>query len=299
MFVFASQPNDTLATGPDGLVAVLLAGGKGTRLGPLTRTQAKPAVPFVKGRLIVDFAMHNAYRSNILSMLVCTQWHPATLIAHLECNWRAGFSHGLVCRDGTQLAAPEGYRGTAHAVACNAPELDAAGTRELLVLAGDHIYDMDYRKMIAAHRSVGLPVTVAALPVQRSYASDFGVFETEGPCHARRFLEKPVEPPAMHGDPDRALISMGIYVFDWRWLRQLLRCNSPEDAMRPLDFGHDVLPAAVTRGEVSVYCFMKPTPGPAPYWRDVGTLGALEAARADFSADVPPFDLPVFPACQR
>jgi glucose-1-phosphate adenylyltransferase len=293
--VSAPAPNDTIAAGPDGLVAVLLAGGKGTRLGPLTQTEAKPAVPFAEGRLIVDFAMYNAYRSNISSMLVCTQWHPETLVAHLECNWRPGFSRGLVYRDGNRLAAPDGYLGTAHAVACNASELEAAGTRELLVLAGDHVYDMDYRKMITAHRAVGLPVTVATLPVPRSEASDFGVFETEGPCHARRFLEKPTEPPAMYEDPDRALISMGIYVFDWLWLRQVLGCDSPDNAKRPLDFGHDVLPAAVTRGEVSVYCFMEPAAGLAPYWRDVGTLSALEHTRADFSAETRPFDLPVFP----
>lgn len=295
----APQSNDTLAAGPDGLVAVLLAGGKGSRLGPLTRAEAKPAVPFAEGFLIVDFAMHNAYRSNISSMLVCTQWHPANLVAHLERNWRAGFSHGLFYRDGNLLAAPEGYRGTAHAVACNAPELEAAGTRELLVVAGDHVYDMDYRKMITAHRSVGLPVTVAALPVPRSDASGFGVFETEGPCHARQFWEKPVDPPAMHGYPDRALISMGIYVFDWLWLRQVLGCDRLEDAKRPLDFGHDVLPAAVVRGEVSVYCLMEPALGPIPYWRDVGTLDALKNARTDFSTETRPFDLPVFPVGQR
>lgn len=295
----APQSNDTLAAGPDGLVAVLLAGGKGSRLGPLTRAEAKPAVPFAEGFLIVDFAMHNAYRSNISSMLVCTQWYPTNLVEHLERNWRAGFSHGLFYRDGNRLAAPEGYRGTAHAVACNAPELEAAGTRELLVVAGDHVYDMDYRKMITAHRSVGLPVTVAALPVPRSDASGFGVFKTEGPCHARQFWEKPVDPPAMHGYPDLALISMGIYVFDWLWLRHVLGCDSLEDAKRPLDFGHDVLPAAVVRGEVSVYCFMEPALGPTPYWRDVGTLDALKNARNDFSMETRPFDLPVFPVGQR
>lgn len=294
--MFAADPIDTIKVGPDGLVAVLLAGGQGTRLRPLTATEAKPAVPFGDGRRIVDFTMSNAYRSKISSMLVCTQWHPQTLVAHLDRNWRAGFSHGLVCRDGNLLAAPAGYLGSAHAVACNATELEAAGTRELLVLAGDHVYDMDYRKMIAAHRAVGLPVTVAALPVPRTEASGFGVFETEGHCHVRRFLEKPADPPAMYGDGNRALVSMGIYVFDWFWLRQVLGCDRPGDATLPLDFGHDILPAAVTRGEVSLYCFMDTATGPAPYWRDVGTLRTLEHARADFFADTPPFGLPQFPA---
>jgi glucose-1-phosphate adenylyltransferase len=284
-------PPDPIKAGPDGVVGVLLAGGQGTRLGALTAHEAKPAVPFVQGRRIVDFVMANAHLSGIDSMLVCTQWHPETLVDHVTTHWAVGFAGGLAFRDG---AAFGGYHGTAHAVACNAAELDAAGPREVIVLAADHIYRMNYRDMIAAHRRIGAPVTVGAIPVPRDEARSFGVFETDGPCHARHFFEKPLEPPPMFGSPDNALASMGIYVFNWAWLRSRL-CN---EGQPPLDFGNDILPGAVDRGEVAVYCFTNHGSTNAPYWRDVGTIAALDAARADFDGADPPFVLPALPAQQ-
>lgn len=289
-------PTDMISAGPEGLVAVLLAGGRGTRLGDLTERQSKPAVEFAGGRRIVDFVMDNALHSGIGSMLVCTQWQPETLVAHLRSYWAAGFARGLVFRDGANVAPAGGYLGTAHAVACNAAELDAAAARDVLVLSADHIYAMDYREMVAVHRSVGLPVTVAALPVDRNAARSFGVFETQGPCHAVRFLEKPDQPPAMFGNPDRALISMGIYIFDWAWLRETMGCGATAVSDPPADFGHDLLPKAVERGEVGVYCFSTPGLDETPYWRDVGTVSALVEARADLSGHKPPIPLPVFPA---
>ncbi len=284
-----------ISAGSDGLVAVLLAGGKGTRLGPLTTHESKPAVEFTGGRRIVDFVMGNALLSEIQSILVCTQWQPETLVAHLRAHWASAFARGLVFRDGSDVAQPDGYLGTAHAVASNANELDAAGAREVLVLAADHIYAMDYRDMIAVHRAVGLPVTVAALPVARETARSFGVFETNGPCHAVRFLEKPDDPPAMFGDPDRALVSMGIYMFDWAWLREMIKPDASQAGRGSLDFGNDLLPTAVMRGEVGVFCFRTPGLNEPPYWRDVGTLSALTAARADLTGSNPPIPLPTFP----
>jgi glucose-1-phosphate adenylyltransferase len=273
--------------GEDGLVAVLLAGGRGTRLGALTQAEAKPAIPFLGDIRIVDFVMDNAHRSSINTMLVCTQWCPDTLVSHLRSHWQSGFPGGLFFRDGLSLSGPGGYRGTAHAVACNANELDAANTRQLLVLAGDHIYDMNYQEMLAAHRREGLPVTVATLPVPLDEARGFGVFQTDGPCRARHFVEKPLHPPAMYGRPDRALASMGIYVFDWDWLRPILSHPGMDD------FGMDILPGAVDRGEVGVWCFAR---GDEPgYWRDVGTPAALDAARADLKRPDRPIGLPRFP----
>lgn len=286
---------EMISAGPDGLVAVLLAGGRGSRLGDLTARQSKPAVEFTGGRRIVDFVMGNALQSGIDPMIVCTQWQPDTLVAHLRARWAAGFARGLVFRDGPDVAQSGGYLGTAHAVACNAAELDAAGAREVLVLAADHIYAMDYRELVAAHRAVGLPVTVAALPVAREAARSFGVFETRGPCHAMRFLEKPDDPPAMFGNPDRALISMGIYVFDWAWLRDVIGPDATGSDQAPLDFGNDLLPRAVERGEVGVFCFSTPGVEEPPYWRDVGTVSALTAARADLAGNNPPIPLPTYP----
>lgn len=293
------MPTDVISAGPDGLVAVLLAGGRGTRLGDLTLRQSKPAVDFAGGVRIVDFVMANAVHSHIDPMLVCTQWQPESLIAHLKAHWATGFARGLVVRDAAQVAPSCGYQGTAHALACNAAELDAAGTREVLVLAADHIYEMDYRQMVAAHRSVGLPVTVAALPVARDAARSFGVFETRGPCHALRFVEKPDDPPAMFGHPDRSLISMGIYLFDWAWLREAVGCGAVVFNDPPMDFGHDILPQAVERGEVNVFCFGTPVADAAPYWRDVGTVSALTDARADLTGSNPSIPLPAYPATTR
>lgn len=283
---FGAAPHDAVKAGPDGVVGVLLAGGQGTRLGALTAREAKPAVRFAGESRIVDFVMANACASGIDPLIVCTQWHPETLVAHLRGHWGPGFPRGLVMRDGSAVAG--GYRGTAHAVACNAAEIDAAGAEVVVVLAGDHIYRMDYREMVAAHRRVGRPVTVAALPVLREEARGFGVLETDGPCHVLRFLEKPAAPPAMWGDPARALASMGIYVFDWPWLRARL---GPEG---PVDFGNDLLPGAVEAEDVAVFCFGGA--GATPYWRDVGTPGALDAARADVLTGRAPFGLPEFPA---
>lgn len=282
----SALPHDRVTAGPDGVVGVLLAGGQGTRLGALTAREAKPAVPFAGDCRIVDFVMANARDSGIDPLIVCTQWHPETLVAHLRRHWGPGFARGLVMRDGAAVAG--GYRGTAHAVACNAAEIDAAGAEVVVVLAGDQIYRMDYREMVAAHRRVGRPVTVAALPVLREEARGFGVLETDGPCHVLRFVEKPDDPPQMWGDPARALASMGIYVFDWAWLRDRLGPDGP------VDFGNDLLPEAVQAGDVAVFCLGGP--GEVPYWRDVGTPGALDAARADVLSGRAPFGLPAFPA---
>jgi glucose-1-phosphate adenylyltransferase len=284
---------DSINALPKGVACVLLAGGKGTRLGDLTAREAKPALTFINGVRIVDFVMQNALYSGVDPLLVCTQWHPSTMIEHLRQNWLSRFSRGIVFRDGSEVGGADGYLGTAHAVACNAAELDAAGTQQLLVLAADHIYQMDYRELLTAHRTIGLPVTVAAVPVLLEDASRFGVFETDGPCHVRRFLEKPADPPPMFNDPKRSLASMGIYVFDWAWLREVLGKGETDVSNPPLDFGKDVLPQATKQHAVGLFCFAAEVATRPHYWRDVGTVTELEAARADFScAETRPFALP-------
>ena len=277
-----------IKAGQNGVVAVLLAGGRGTRLGALTASESKPAVPFLGDLRIVDFVMANAVASGVTSMTVCTQWAPTGLVNHLQAHWSDAFCDGLTYRYGPDVAGPLGYEGTAHVIASLADEFDAAGAKDLLVLSADHIYQMDYRDLIASHRNSGKAMTVASLPVPLSEATGFGVFDVEGACHAKRFIEKPTNPPAMAEMPDRALASMGIYVTRWAWLRGLLR-ESP----MPMDFGHDVLPKAVTAGDVGVYCFSHADPTLTPYWRDVGTVDALENARRDFENTVQPFRLPI------
>lgn len=281
---------------PDGLVTILLAGGQGTRLGALTVSEAKPAVPFREGRRIVDFVMANCVRSGLETLMVCTQWFPETLVQHLSRHWAAAFPRGLMFRYGPDLAGPGGYAGTAHAVFCNAEELDRMGAREVLILAGDHIYDMDYRRLVAAHRSAGLPVTVSALPVPLDEARDFGVFEAADSSQVLSFVEKPALPRAIANDPTHALASMGIYVFDWAWLREKLGKGATRVPIIPTDFGRDVLPLAVEAGEVGIFNPILPGQPKTAYWRDVGTTVALAAARADFSGAARPFPLPEFPS---
>ena len=279
-----------IKVGQDGVVAILLAGGRGTRLGALTANESKPAVPFLGDLRIVDFVMANALASGITSMTVCTQWAPTGLVHHLQAHWSGAFHDGLTFRHGPDVAGPAGYEGTAHAVASLADELDAAGVQDLLVLSADHVYQMDYRDLVGSHRATGKPMTVASLPVPLSDASGFGVFDVEGACHAKLFVEKPSNPPRMAEMPDRALASMGIYVTRWQWLRRILHASP-----MPMDFGHDILPKAVDAGEVGVYCFSHPNPSITPYWRDVGTIDALEGARRDFESTQRPFSLPILP----
>lgn len=279
-----------IKSGQDGVVAVLLAGGRGTRLGALTANESKPAVPFLGDLRIVDFVMANALASGITSMTVCTQWAPTGLVHHLQCHWAPQFRDGLTFRYGPDVVGDSGFEGTAHAVASLADEFDNSGVKELLVLSADHVYQMDYRDLVTSHRKSGKPMTVASLPVPLSEATGFGVFEVEGACHAKRFVEKPKKPPAMAEAPDRALASMGIYVAQWSWLRKILNASP-----LPLDFGIDVLPKAVELGEVGVFCFADPNPKKTPYWRDVGTVDALESARRDFETGKRPFSLPILP----
>lgn len=285
-----SATASTIKAGQNGVVAVLLAGGRGTRLGALTANESKPAVPFLGDLRIVDFVMANALASGITSMTVCTQWAPTGLVNHLQAHWSTEFRDGLTFRFGPDVAGPLGFEGTAHAVASLADELDAAGVQDVLVLSADHVYQMDYRDLVGSHRATGKPMTVASLPVPLSDASGFGVFDVEGACHAKHFVEKPSNPPRMAEMPDRALASMGIYVTRWPWLRRVL-----QQKPKPMDFGHDILPKAVDAGEVGVYCFSHPNPAITPYWRDVGTVDALESARRDFETAQRPFSLPVLP----
>lgn len=269
-------------------VAFLLAGGQGTRLHELTRTECKPALHFGGMHRVVDFAMANAVSSGLRRMLVATQHQPGTLTRHLNAVWLPTFPDGgLVLRDARQAAAADGYAGTADAVRANIAALDAMDAREVIVLAADHIYQMDYALLIAAHRASGAKMTVAALPVPLEKAHGFGIISVERSGGIPAFDQKPAQPQAMPGRPDQALASMGIYVFSWHWLRSLL-LQSPELK----DFGHDVLPHAVSHGLAGAFIWQDAN-GQAPYWRDVGTLDAYRLAALDFDGRNTPCARPV------
>lgn len=278
---------------PDGgTIALLLAGGRGTRLHELTRQDCKPALHFAGARRIVDFAMANVVRSGLDRLVVATQWQPRALVRHLRDHWAMGFDcgAGLVISDGHAVAGREGYRGTADAVTRNIPGIDAAAPREVIVLAADHVYEMDYREMIAAHRAAGRAVTVAAHTVPRASATEFGVIAADTEGRVLDFVEKPDDPPSVAGDPVHALASMGIYVFDWAWLRAALLADAG-NTLSQHDFGHDILPLAVARGEVGVWR-LPGLRGARPYWRDVGTLDAFRVTQLDFLQPAPPCALP-------
>lgn len=263
-------------------VAIVLAGGQGTRLFELTGRDCKPALPFARFHRIVDFTMAALARSGVERVMVATQYRPDGLTAHLRDVWSPVWAEsGLVLRDGAD-AVGGSYGGTADVLRANAAELDAMGAREVLVVAADHIYSMDYRGFVEAHRDTGAPLTVAAMPVPREEAGRFGIV-TEGPGHRiAGFAEKPAQPAAIFGDPKHSLASLGVYVVDWPWLREMLA--DP----RILDFGEDVIPLAVHSGEAAVWRW-------DGYWRDVGTLDGLRESWLDFESGPPPCRRPLVP----
>lgn len=259
---------------------VLLAGGQGSRLHELTREICKPAVPFTGGRL-VDFTIANAVSSGLAQMLVATQYQPEALTSHIDRAWRSRFARGVQIRDG-KAREPSGYSGTADALRANLPEILASGAREILVLSADHVYRMDYQPMIARHREGGAKVTVAVDEVALAAARDFGVLSAGTDGRVTAFHEKPRHPQPSPGDDGRALVSLGIYVFDTDWLTDLLA----EEGMD--DFGQHVLPAAVEAGVAQVHCAAQAAEGRF-YWRDVGTLASYRTTWLDF---VDPEDAP-------
>lgn len=276
---------------PEAPVAILLAGGRGSRLHELTDDRAKPAVAFGSRHRIVDFTLENLRRSGLGQVLVATQYCAGPLEEYLNRCWRPVFGTGLRLRraGGAGMAATSlvgrSYEGTADAVWKNAAEIDALAPREVVVLSADHVYAMDYGPMIAAHRASGAAVTIAADVVPLAEARAFGCVEATETGRILAFAEKPRTPPAMAGDPGRALVSMGIYVFDWAWLRERLRRDAADPASAH-DFGHDILPGAVAQGEAQV--FRSEGPGGRPfYWRDVGTLDAFRETWLAFEAGAP------------
>ncbi len=270
--------------------AVVLAGGKGTRLYELTAEQCKPAIPFAGRYRLIDFTLASLLRSGIFNALVATQYKPETLLSHLSDNWHRHFAARggrLETRDGASV--PGFYSGTADAVLRNFDRIEAHDPEHVLVLGADHIYDMDYAAMIAAHKRSSAAATVAANIVPRQQASGFGVLAAGTDGRATAFLEKPANPPGMLDAPEHTLASMGIYVFSWPWLREQLTRDA-ENLASSHDFGNDILPLAVQAGELYVHRFTDA--GRSGYWRDVGTLDAYHQAALAFARGEQPCRLP-------
>jgi len=272
------------------VVAVVLAGGKGSRLEPLTRDRAKPAVPFGGGYRIVDFALSNCLNSGLRRVLLLTQYKASSLDRHINLGW-----HRFFCRDlgefldvlpPQQRVDENWYLGTADAVYQNIYSLEMAEPRLVVVLAGDHIYKMNYQKLIDAHEQSGADVTVGALPVPRDAAREFGTMQIDASGRVRAFREKVADPPTIPGSGGMCLASMGIYCFSTPFLLERLKLDALDRTSRH-DFGHDVLPGVIDSHGVHAFPFRDENRKTDAYWRDVGTIDAYFAANMDL-IDVDP-----------
>ena len=279
-------------------MAFVLAGGRGSRLMELTDKRAKPAVYFGGKSRIIDFALSNAVNSGIRRIAVATQYKAHSLIRHLQRGWsflRPERNEFVDIMPASQRTDEERwYAGTADAVCQNIDIIDGYGPQYMVVLAGDHVYKMDYEKMLRQHVDSGADVTVGCLTVPRSDASAFGVMAVDEQLRVTGFLEKPADPPGMPGDPDNTLASMGIYVFDWAFLRDRLVEDSADGASSH-DFGKDLIPRLVREGRAVAHRFadscVMSGGEPEPYWRDVGTVDAFWRANIDLTNYDPPLDI--------
>ena len=275
----------------------VLAGGRGSRLKELTDRRVKPAVYFGGKTRIIDFALSNAMNSGIRRMAVATQYKAHSLIRHMQRGWnffRAERNEFLDILPASQRAGNENwYLGTADAVTQNIDIVDSYKVDYVIILAGDHIYKMDYELMLRQHVESSADVTVGCLTVPRMEATAFGVMATDPSGRITSFLEKPADPPGMPEDPDKALASMGIYVFKWSFLRDLL-VKDAEDTNSSHDFGTDLIPQIVRQGKAMAHRFDESCvrdPGAPAYWKDVGTVDAFWESNIDLTDFTPELNL--------
>ena len=283
---------------PRRAIALVLAGGRGSRLHNLTDRRAKPAVYFGGKFRIIDFALSNCLNSGIRRIGVITQYKSHSLLRHLQRGWaflKNEMNEFVDLLPAQQRVDEESwYRGTADAVSQNRDILDSYNAEYVVVLAGDHIYKMNYALMLADHVELGAECTVGCIEVPRAEASAFGVMHIDDSRRILDFVEKPADPPAMPGRPDHALASMGIYIFNASYLYRALEL----DMINPNsnhDFGKDIIPRMVKDGVAAAHPFdiscVGTRAGEAAYWRDVGTIDAYWDANIDLTATDPMLNL--------
>ncbi len=279
-------------------MAFVLAGGRGSRLYELTDRRAKPAMYFGGKSRIIDFPLSNAVNSGIRRIGVATQYKAHSLIRHLQRGWsffRAERNESLdILPASQQLNNENWYKGTADAVAQNKDIIEGYGPKYIVILAGDHIYKQDYSLMIKHHVESGADVTVGCIEVPRMEATGFGVMKVDNEDNILEFVEKPKDPPAMPNDPDQALASMGIYVFETEYLFKVMaECEAEEGYNH--DFGGDVIPKIVREGKAIAHPFsrscVRNENERVAYWRDVGTVDAFWQANIDLTDFEPDLDL--------
>jgi glucose-1-phosphate adenylyltransferase len=278
-------------------MAYVLAGGRGSRLLELTDHRAKPAVFFGGKSRIIDFALSNAVNSGIRRIGVATQYKAHSLIRHLNRGWnffRQERNEGFDILPASQRSGDDWYKGTADAVYQNIDIIESYGPEFIVILAGDHVYKMDYGPMLAQHVEQNADVTVGCIEVPRAEASGFGIMDVDAADRITAFVEKPQEPPAMLGKPGVSLASMGIYVFSTRFLVEQLRRDA-QDPASSRDFGKDIIPYLVQHGKAVAHPFSRSCRLSGyeneAYWRDVGTVDAYYEANIDLTTPLPELDL--------
>jgi glucose-1-phosphate adenylyltransferase len=281
------------------VLAFVLAGGRGTRLHPLTKERAKPAVPFGARYRIVDFVLSNLINSGIYSIYVLVQFKSQSLLEHLREGWEASSllrNHFIIPVPAQMRSQGEDwYRGTADAIYQNINLIEQAEPHVVAIFGADHIYRMNIREMIEFHIDRGAQVTVSAIPVEKEQAAEFGVIETREDGLISGFHEKKLDAPTMPGDPNRVYASMGNYLFSTKVLLDELRADGEKERSSH-DFGRDILPGLIGRADMYAYDFQTnripgDPPGAPVYWRDVGTIDAFFDANMDLRSISPELNL--------
>ncbi|MTB45124.1 glucose-1-phosphate adenylyltransferase [Providencia sp. wls1950] len=285
---------------PSNTVALILAGGKGSRLKALTQKQPKPSLHFGGKFRIIDFTLSNCINSGIYRVGILTQYYSHHLIQHIQHSW--SFLNGKtnefieIFPAQQKQDAEDWYQGTADAIFQNLDVISQYQAKYIIVLAGDHIYKMDYSRMLLDHVEKGSQCTVACIEVPCSQASEFGIMDINEDEQIINFIEKPQFPPSMPGKPYSALASMGVYVFDAQYLYQLL-AEEQQQQNTQHDFGKNLIPKAVQQGKAWAHPFSRScvysdfNMGTSPYWRDVGTIDAYWNANIDLVSAKPALDM--------
>jgi glucose-1-phosphate adenylyltransferase len=279
------------------VISMIMAGGKGTRLYPLTKHRAKPAVPFGGTYRLIDFTLSNCINSNFRKIIILTQYKSSSLTRHLNSAWNI-FSRDLgeyiEVLPPQQRIKEDWYQGTADAIYQNIYSIEAENPEQVFIFGGDHVYKMNYNRMLVDHREKNATATISVTDVSREEAKEFGVLQVNEEFEVVGFQEKPDDPATIPGDPDRCLVSMGIYCFDSDILCSRLRADAEkEDSSH--DFGNDILPAMVESGDkVYAHWFFDENcsiPEKTRYWRDVGTVQSYYEANMDLVKVSPELNL--------
>jgi len=274
------------------ILAMVLAGGRGERLYPLTRDQAKPAVCFGGIYRIIDFTLSNCINSDIRRIFALTQYKSISLHRHIQLGWNilsAPLGEFVEVIPAQQRIDEHWYQGTADAIFQNIYTLQEERPDLVLILSGDHIYKMDYRKMIAFHLEKGADLTVAAIRMDQKLSREFGVMEVDRDWRIIGFQEKPEVPKTIPGDPEGILASMGIYIFNTEIMVKRLIEDARSDSTH--DFGKDIIPTMIEKDQVFAFDFREGDQGGTGYWRDVGTIDAYFEANMDLVSVTPQLNL--------